>query len=488
MLAMVVGWEVAGGSYGLPVTVGAIAGATALVLLLRLPLDVIVLGALLVGYIVGNRGFAQFSLVPGLPILPAEAGLALCLGWLVTQSAFARKLPLRRDALNAAVALWIAVGSARILPDARAHGAFALRDFATIYYALFFFVAQAQANTPQARAFFESCLRWAAVIIIPISELFRRFPEFFLGTFAVGGIPVIFLKGDLVATFMAVGVLLAHHRWETTRRAGWLIAALLGILGVLNSENRASLRGLVVASVWLALGRRWGWLRRQLIAAAAGGLILLGGIVTGLVPARDNAAVRLYERVASMVDVTGARSYDSPDVEFKGDNNRFRLVWWQTVAGETIDNGPWLGLGFGYDLAATFLQRYYPDSDDEFSTRSPHSILLTAFGRTGAVGLAALLTVVAAMAWRTWRGLREKTGDGIAEVYWLAAWVILTSACFGVVLEGPMGAVVFWTLLGLANAASVAAPAEDAMAGSTGANSAADLRSPATVDEVAARP
>ena len=28
----------------------------------------------------------------------------------------------------------------------------------------------------------------------------------------------------------------------------------------------------------------------------------------------------------SMVDVTGTRAYDSPEVEFKGDNNRFRLI------------------------------------------------------------------------------------------------------------------------------------------------------------------
>jgi CHASE3 domain sensor protein len=34
--------------------------------------------------------------------------------------------------------------------------------------------------------------------------------------------------------------------------------------------------------------------------------------------------------------------------------------------------------------------------------------------------------------------------------------VILVSACFGVVLEGPMGAVVFWTILGLASATSAA--------------------------------
>ena len=37
-------------------------------------------------------------------------------------------------------------------------------------------------------------------------------------------------------------------------------------------------------------------------------------------------------------------------------------------------------------------------------------------------------------------------------VYWCMVWGIFGSACFGVVLEGPMGAIVFWTLLGMANA------------------------------------
>jgi hypothetical protein len=32
--------------------------------------------------------------------------------------------------------------------------------------------------------------------------------------------------------------------------------------------------------------------------------------------------------------------------------------------------------------------------------------------------------------------------------------VLLVAACFGVVLEGPMGAAVFWTILGLASATS----------------------------------
>jgi hypothetical protein len=52
---------------------------------------------------------------------------------------------------------------------------------------------------------------------------------------------------------------------------------------------------------------------------------------------------------------------------------------------------------------------------------------------------------------RTLRSVRS-TDAGTAGL-WCAAWVILVSACFGVVLEGPMGAVVFWTILGLASAA-----------------------------------
>jgi hypothetical protein len=48
--------------------------------------------------------------------------------------------------------------------------------------------------------------------------------------------------------------------------------------------------------------------------------------------------------------------------------------------------------------------------------------------------------------------------DGAARAlsWWCACWVILISACFGVVLENPMGAVVFWILLGLAHASTKA--------------------------------
>ena len=285
LLAIACGWWVANGAYLIPAILGTIALAASAVGVLRLPFDTIISGALLLGYIVGNRGFAQISLVPGMPVLPAEAGLALCGTWLAIQSAFARRLPFRRDPLNVAVAVWIVIGSIRIIPDARAFGMVALRDFAMVYYALFFFVAQAQMERENSRRFLESSLLAAAVIVIPLFELFRRFPEFFIGTLTVGGLPLIFFKGDLVATFMAVAVVLTHHRWSTQRKPIWLLMSLFGIVGVLLTGNRASLLGLLGVTLWLAATRHWALLRTQVLAGTAVALVLLSRARPNLISA-----------------------------------------------------------------------------------------------------------------------------------------------------------------------------------------------------------
>lgn len=148
----------------------------------------------------------------------------------------------------------------------------------------------------------------------------------------------------------------------------------------------------------------------------------------------------------------------------KSDNNRFRTMWWRAVASETLAQNPAFGLGFGYDLARGFLQEYSPDLTEEFTARSPHSILMSAFGRLGFAGLAVFAGFCGVLAVRTWRVMRDPAAAPLALGLWSSLWVILLSACFGVVLEGPMGAVVFWTLLGLANAPSPAADETDSPA------------------------
>jgi hypothetical protein len=451
LLAVWLGWLAAEGSYALPALAGVVALAAILVRLIRLPADVILLGLLLIGYIVGNRGFAQLLPVPWLPLFPAEWGLAAGLGWLVVQSALRRTLPWRREALNWVILAWLVLGTIRVAVDAPRHGIMALRDYAMIYYAAFFFLAQHYAADRRSRAYLVACTLVAAAALLPVYFLFGEFPLFFVTTLAVHGIPLIYLKGDLAATFLAAGSVIVFHaargpgRWWT-----WPLATAM-FLTVAGGNSRASVVGGMVAMLWLLLTRRWAYPAVQGGAAAAALLGMAVLAYSGQAPLVEARLREFAERVTSMVDVTGTQGRPGDDTLDKGGNNRFRMVWWRTVLDDTWRQGPAFGLGFGHDLARSFVNAYDPLMGDDFSARSPHSIVMSVIGRMGALGMAAFLAIAGAIAQRTWRVLRSRASDPFACCLWCAAWVILTSACFGVVLEGPMGAVVFWTLLGLAN-------------------------------------
>ncbi|MDD2763083.1 MAG: O-antigen ligase family protein [Opitutaceae bacterium] len=456
LLAVWLGWLVAEGSYTLPALAGVIALAAVLVRITRLPADVILLGLLLLGYIVGNRGFAQLMPVPWLPLFPAEWGLAAGLGWLVVQSALQQKLPLRRDILNRALLLWLALGTARVAIDVPRYGIMALRDYAMIYYASFFFLAQYYAAEVRRRNFLVACIGVAATVLLPVYLLFSEFLLFFLTTLTVQGVPLIYLKGDLAATFLAAGSVIIFYAVRGPHRYwGWPLSMVM-LLSVLAGGSRAALVGGIVATVWLALTRRWSF------PAVQAGAVATALAVTAVLAFSGNSHWAeakldgLRDRIVSMVDVNSTQNYDSDESFYKGDNNRFRLVWWWTLTQETWNQGRIFGLGFGYDLAKSFVQIYDPMMGEDFSARSPHSIIMSAFGRMGLVGLAAFLAIVGAITVRTWRALQNRSIDPLACGLWCAAWVILVSACFGVVLEGPMGAVVFWTVLGLANGMTAA--------------------------------
>jgi hypothetical protein len=406
----------------------------------------LLLGTVVVGYVIGNRGFAQLSITPNLPFLPAEIVLVVAGGAMLVRAALEHQLPLRRDMLNIAVLLWMTVSSARLYFDVRLHGVVAVRDYAMVYYAAFFFLAQDATRSVATQNFLRHCLVWSCASLLVIYPLFLRYPDLFLFTLSIRGTPVIFFKGDLAGIFMAVGAVLFYSIWER-RRTWWALALCLLLTGsTLATNNRASMVGLCVATILLGLAGHWRFGALQGITGLFAALVIL------LVAHLQNQSwhrTPLYgiaERVMSLVDPLGQRSYSAADAFNKGDNNRFRAVWWRIVYEDTMAAHPIIGLGYGYDLADRFVREYYPDGD-EFTTRSPHNFLLTVFARTGLVGLAPFLVIVALIIRRSVRPARRDLSSG---VLWSATAAILVSACFGVVLEGPMGAVVFWITLGMA--------------------------------------
>jgi len=486
LVAVVAGVSIANESY-LLVTLVSAAALWAIVEWVGGPTpDAWLLALALFGYIIGNRGFAQLQLAGSLPLFPAEAVLLVALPALLLRLAQKRAQAFWRDPLNLAIALWVLLGLARLPLDFSRYGFLALRDFATIYYALFFFVAQSIArHEPSARLLRRALL--AACTVLPFSYILTTSlpDEIVIGikkdaqgedaALVFRGVPLIYYKDDLVAAFFiaAFFMLLTVQAWPARVRIA-LAAAAFGSTFTINS-SRAALMGLAVTSMWWAVARRWTPWKLQGFAVPAAAIALS---LVALIKNEDfkrSRAYSLYEHVASMVDFTGTGSYSSDDRFYVGDNNRFRLAWWRAVAEETVEENPVLGLGFGADLTERFVRTYELDLGDEFSTRSPHSILFSILGRMGLLGLALWLGVIGAMAARTLKLARRARTDDTALPslgWWSICWVIVTSACFGVVLEGPMGAVVFWTALGLANATTTEEPASPSKA-------AVDLTTPA---------
>ncbi len=414
------------------------------------------LGFLIFGYVIGNRGFAQVAPLGSLPAFFSELGLAFTLAVVILRSSLQRELPVKRDALNMTVLLWVALGSSRIWTDARLYGFVALRDFATVYYALYFFVAQSIASHEPSRRLLRGALT-LTFSVLPVTMLLSDlFPEVFYSHLLIKGVPLIYYKGDLATTFLYAGFLwLLPLRGTVWQQSWWRwIMALMSLGVALTQLSRSSMVGLAVAVCWLTLAGRWRPLRVFATFCACGVVFIT---VFSLFQRKDFTQTRayaMYEAVASIGDVEGTRAYKNIASSDKSDNNRFRLVWWKNVARETMETSPLLGMGFGHDLAKGFLLEYYPVTEAEFTTRSPHNIYLTILGRMGLLGVAGLLAIYISHGRETWHSSQQARKDpNYDEVLTLQAmcWVVMISACFGVVLEGPMGAIPLWSILGLAH-------------------------------------
>jgi len=418
--------------------------------------DAWLLGAAVAGYIIGNRGFAQFSPTNRLPLLPAEVTLAVSGSALVFRAALRRTAFLRRDLLDISLLVWIAMGAARMPFDVRRFGPVALRDFAMVYYAGFFFVAQSLGTHAASGRLLRRAFT-TAFAILPLVVVANRLAPDAVLRISWNGIPLIFHKSDITAAGLGAGLIWFWALYERTGHRRWLVpaAVCIPLLATLESPRAGMVAVAAVTVAWVA-ARRWRLVAFQAGIAAAAVALGLAVVLWSGRNVRETASYATYERVASLVDWTGTGSYSNPDSASVGDNNRFRVVWWEAVARETLDGGPWLGLGFGADLAAQFLIDYEWVEAQDFSARSPHSIFMSVFGRMGALGTVLWVLVTAGMMRQTFRAFKRRDFDAMG--LWSVSWVFWVSGCFGVVLEGPMGAVVFWTATGLACARTVAEP------------------------------
>ena len=409
-----------------------------------------VLAGCLLGYAVLGRTFAYVGLAP---LFIGEVMLAVGLAVSLSAGRVGAALsswPLR---LWGVLLVWTVV---RTLPYVSTYGLDAPRDAMLVVYGLYaVIVAAVLLAEPDRLRQLVASYRTLVVVLLSVAWFIYGVAKL-LGPGVPSlpwapGVGVISAKGgDLMVHMTGIVAALALGLVRSSPLRWAMAAFSAGIIMVSN-------RGGMVAFV---LGLGLVWLMRPQGAGvgkftyAFAGLLLLGLIVGPMVDAevqggsRDLSVEQVVENVKSVFGRSGSASLDG--------TKRWRMLWWGDIVDYTV-HGPyfWTGKGFGINLAES--DGYQVSEDD--GLRSPHNGHLTVLARAGVPGavLWALvhLTWFASIVGAWWRARLADHRRWMAVFAWLAGfWTAsMVNASFDVFLEGPMGAVWVWSMMGLGVAA-----------------------------------
>src|SRR5207302_1771232 len=129
-----------------------------------------------------------------------EAGMLACMAILGARVAIRHEKIIPKTPLSWAIIGFLFIGAVRLYCDlflqlSPASAVVTLRDSATVYYALFFFVAYKVGTDPVGRRLLEKCVLISCIILFPVFIIqFFAFPDLF-NRVTVRGYPLISHKG-----------------------------------------------------------------------------------------------------------------------------------------------------------------------------------------------------------------------------------------------------------------------------------------------------
>ena len=409
------------------------------------------LAALLLGYATLGRGFASIGIGP------------LYLGELTLLAGIAFLLATRGSTLAAAVKIawpvlpFMAWGAWRTVPYVGLYGVDALRDAVLWGYALFAVaVAAAVAERP---ARFGRLLRWyrsfAVIFLVaaPLVVLAEKGLGDHLPLMPGTDKPLLDSKGGDRGVHTAGAFAYAALVGGVPGAA----AILVPVNAALNVTGRAAMMTMLVAFGLVALLRPKAPVVGRVVGLTA--VVMLAMVATsfqwsaGGGEGRTISAEQVVDNLASVVGLGGTD--DAAEADLNG-TKQWRLKWWTKIVGYTIHGQYfWAGKGFGVNLAD---EDGFQVNEDR-SLRSPHNASMTVLARSGVIGEALWLGMLAwwfgsvGRAWLAARRARQRRWAGALGFLGIYGLAFLVNASFDVFLEGPMGGIWFWTVLGVGFAA-----------------------------------
>lgn len=399
--------------------------------------------AILIGYAFLGRGMAYVGVSP---IFVGEMVLALAGIAILVSVPTARWHP-----VHLVIGLFVAWGLYRTVPYIGRHGIDAFRDGVSYGYAVFAIAVSLTVWRHHMEGILRTYRRWIPLFVfwVPIAAIVSFTLSGVLPRVPGSDVPILVFKGgDTGVHLGAVGAFVLLGLGASTRTtvsdgivwAGWLVA-----IGISAAVNRG---GAVAASMMAAailFGRgsiRWGSL--VLVGLF---LVAVVGLVDPQVDVGLARRISLDQLVANVLSIVGGRS----DPLLEG-TKEWRLTWWTEIIRYTIGGEyMWTGKGFGINLADADGFQVLADG----SLRAPHNGHLELLARGGVPALAlwvmvqlafGLTMIRAAIRARSVGATAWVAVTGWIVVYWLA---MLVNASFDVYLQGPMGGIWYWSVIGL---------------------------------------
>jgi hypothetical protein len=419
------------------------------------------LGPMLGGYLLLDRAFAYLHL-PGTPLFVGELVLGVgVLGAVMSTRHFV--VPIRDEPILAVLVAFTVWGVIRTLPGIATYQLDAVRDAALWYYCLFVFLAAAAlSRSPelierlvrQLNRFVPWLLLWLPIglVLAPLSTSAPTVP--------FSTVSVLSHKPGSAATaaLLVLGCLWLLPGDRSPRsRAGWSLLALV-VIGLAATQNRGGLLGVIAGgAVGLAfLRNRTGLVARTVLVAGLG--LMLASLLSLKVPmagvqGREFSASQLID---NLVSLTGKKSPGNLGGTVDG-----REELWSRILAKQISDGRLIhGSGFGQNLATEV--GVYDEGKD--TLRSPHNSHLHVMARLGVVGISLWGALWIGWYWRMLAGCRRLGRDGldfrrkIGVICLMVVTAVLVSCFFDPILEGPQGAALLWTAVGIGVAVTSSRP------------------------------
>ncbi len=397
----------------------------------------------LAGYIVFCRGWAYL----GVP--PLYIGEVLMFSGMLIVLLSGRWIVLIQSWLVLPILLFAAWGAYRTFPYLSQYQMYAVRDGMLWGYSAFTFIVFIYVTTKPER-------------LRILADWYSRFFPVLLLLMPLIWIPT-HLAGETETTNPITGLLFGAKAGDTGVHLGGMMAywgsgmvgpqslRVLVLFGAsflwVATTNRGGLLSCLVAVAFCCLFRPMNvtiW--RVVFTGTVLTLCLLAIDLRIQVPGREReiGATQVFENITSIVGKSKNKDLDG--------TKEWRLKWWKDIVNYTFYGKHfWKGKGFGINLAT---DDGYHVTEDKL-LRSPHNGHMSILARAGVPGFA--LWVFLNVAWggtmfrlfrRSTRLIQRRWASWFLFLtcYWLA---FLANTTFDVFIEGPMGGIWYWTLLGI---------------------------------------